>query len=103
MQYPDTISITVITPATQDYTGNWVSGSEATYSFSCRLEPNGSGRQVIGDDGVLRDFAYLCFLPAMTTVIPTGSTYVATTLNNGTVTGTVKRSNNGQLNSRLWL
>lgn len=103
MQYPDSIVFTITTPLTQDSNGNWTGGTTTSYTLSCRLEPNGTGRQVMGDDGVLRDFAYTCYLPQMTTVIPTGSAYVATTLNNGVVSGTVKRPNNGQYNSRLWL
>ena len=103
-QYPDSIVLTVITPASQDTTtGIWTAGSTSTLTYACRLEPNGTGRQMMGDDGVLRDYAYTCYLPQMTTVVPTGSTYVATTLNNGTISGTVKRPSNGQLNSRLWL
>ena len=104
-QYPDSIVLTVITPASQDTTtGIWTEGTTTVLpSKPCRLEPNGTGRQVMGDDGVLRDYAYTCYLPQMTTVVPTGSTYVATTLNNGVISGTVKRPSNGQLNSRLWL
>jgi len=103
MQYPDNIVLTITTPAYQDANSNWVAGTTSTLTSSCRLEPNGTGRQVMGDDGVLRDYAYTCYLPQMTTVVPSGSTYVATTLNNGVVSGTVKRASNGQLNSRLWL
>lgn len=103
MQYPDTITVTVVTPATQDSDLNWIEGTETTYTLACRLEPNGSGRQVMGDDGVLRDYAYKAYLPPMTTVIPSGTAYTAVSLNNGTITGTVKRPHNGQLNSQLWL
>lgn len=102
-QYPDSIVLTITIPATQDSNGNWTAGSTSTLTSACRLEPNGTGRQMMGDDGVLRDYAYTCYLPQMTTVVPTGSPYVATTLNNGVITGTVKRPSNGQLNSRLWL
>ena len=102
-QYPDSIVLTITTPLTQDSSGNWVGGTTSTLTASCRLEPNGTGRQMMGDDGVLRDYAYTCYLPKMTSVIPSGSTYVATTLNNGVISGDVKRHSNGQLNSRLWL
>jgi len=102
-QYPDSITITVVVPATQDSTGSWTQGSSTTFTSICRLEPNGSGRQIIGDDGVLVDFEYKAYLPPVTTVISKGSTFVATMANNGTITGTIKRPYNGQLNSQLWL
>jgi len=103
IQYPDSLTVTVTTPLTQNSSGDWTGGTTTVLTLTCRFEPNGSGRQVMGDDGVLRDYAYKAYLPPMTTVIPTGSAYVATTLNNGTITGTVKRPHNGQLNSQLWL
>jgi hypothetical protein len=102
-QYPDSIVVTVRVAATQDSNGNWVDGSSTNHTFAGRAEPNGTGRKVANDDGILMDFAFIYYMPQMTTVIPTGSTYVLTTLNNGVFAGNVKRPSNGQLNSRLWL
>lgn len=102
-QYPDTITISVTSPASQGSNGNWTAGISTQYEYQCRLEPNKSGRQVIGDDGVLRDFSYNCFMPRISFKIPTGSEYSVVSLNNCTISGTVKNSYNGQLNSRIWL
>lgn len=103
-QYPDSIVITVTTPATQDPdTGIWTAGTSTAYTLECRAEVNGTGRQIAGDDGVLMDYAFQVFLPLMTTVIPAGSDYVLTALSNGIISGKVKRASNGQLNSRIWL
>lgn len=102
-QYPDSILVTVRVGATQDSNGNWIGGTPTDYTFDCRLEPNGTGRKIPGADGALIDFAFICYLPKTTTIIPVDALYVATSLNNGTIEGSVKRASNGQLNSRLWL
>ena len=102
-QYPDTIVITVPTQATQDSNGNWIPGADTIYTFSCRVETNSSGRQVMGDDGVLYDYNFICYLPQMSTVIPRETNYVLTKLNGGIFSGKIKNQSNGQLNSRLWL
>jgi len=102
-QYPDSIVINVNSDATQDSNGNWVAVTGGTYTLDCRIEPNGAGRKIAGNDGILMDFAFNCYLPKMATIIPTGSAFIVTSLNNGTVNGNVKRASNGQLNSRLWL
>jgi hypothetical protein len=103
VQYPDTIVITVNVPATQGSDGNWITGSSTTYTFSCRAETNSSGRKITGDDGVLVDYNYICYLQQMSTVIPRESSYTLTKLNGGIFSGTIKNQSNGQLNSRLWL
>jgi hypothetical protein len=103
-QYPDSIIITVKIPAVQnESTGLWTEGSSTPYTFQCRAEVNGTGKQIPGNDGSLMDYAFQVYLPLMSTVIPTGSDYVLTAFSNGTISGKVKRASNGQLNSRLWL
>jgi hypothetical protein len=103
-QYPDSIVVAVTTPAIQDpTTGLYTSGTSTSYTLECRAEVNGTGRKIVGDDGTLMDYSFQVFLPLMATVIPVGSDYVLTALSNGTISGKVKRSSNGQLNSRLWL
>lgn len=103
-QYPDSIVITVVTPATQNSTTLvWTAGSTTTYTLKCRAEVNGTGRQIAGRDGSLIDYAFTCYLPKMTIVIPDDSDYVLTALDNGTISGKTKRASNGQLNSRIWL
>lgn len=98
-QYPHSIEITVKTTPSQDGDGNYVSGTNAVYTFDCRAEVNGTGRKIAGKDGTLTDYTFDVFMPLTSTVIPEGSKF---TLNSVTK-GTVKRSRNGQLNSRLWL
>lgn len=102
-QYPDSIALTVSASASMNASGVWTGGATAGYNLSCRAEVNGTGRQIAGDDGVLMDYAFQVFMPAMTTIIPRDSDYVLSTLVNGIITGKVKRASNGQLNSRLWL
>lgn len=103
-QYPDTIAVTVQAPATQNTsTGLWTAGSSTVYTLSCRAEVNSRMAKISGADGVLLEYAFDCYLPAMSTVIPFGSAFSLTMANNTTVTGKVKGAKNGQLNSRLWL
>ncbi len=132
-QYPDTIVITVTTPATQDANGSWVSGGETIYTFDCRAEVNSSGRKIVGDDGVTMDYSMICYCPtdgdvsvSLTTnddgivtkeagesvVVDTfvssmmygaESSYKLTNRIGEVHEGTVKRWFLGQLNARLWL
>lgn len=103
-QYPDTIVVVVTTPATQNtLTGLWTAGSTTAYTLDCRAETNSKAGKVAGNDGVMLDYAFDCYLPLMSTVIPYGSDFTLTMLNNFIVTGKVKGAKNGQLNSRLWL
>lgn len=103
-QYPDSIAVTVQTAATQNTsTGLWTAGSSAVYTLSCRAETNSKTAKIAGNDGVLLDYAFDCYLPVMSTIIPFGSTFSLTLANNTTVSGKVKGQKNGQLNSRLWL
>ena len=103
VQYPDNIVITTSASASQNASGIWTSGATGSYSLDCRAEVNGTGKRIPSDDGALIDYSFQVFLPVMTTVIPPGSDFVLTALSNGAITGKVKRSSNGQLNSRLWL
>jgi hypothetical protein len=103
-QYPDTIIVTVTTAATQNSsTKIWTAGTSTSYTLKCRAEVNGAARKIPGKDGSMIDYLFNCYLPKMTTVIPVDSEYVLTTLASGTISGKVKGSSNGQLNSRLWL
>ena len=103
LQYPDSIAITTSASASQNASGIWTAGTTSGYTFPCRAEVNGTGRQIAGDDGALMDFSFAVFMPVTTVVIPNGSDFVLTALSNGTISGKVKRASNGQLNSRLWL
>ncbi len=102
-QYPDSIVITTAASGSQNASGVWASGVVTNYTFACRAEVNGRGSKIAGVDGALIDYSFNVFLPVQTVVIPEGSSFVLTALNNGTIRGKVKRASNGQLNSRLWL
>jgi hypothetical protein len=103
-QYPDSIVITVVTPATQNSsTLVWTAGTSTNYTLKCRAETNNSGRKIPGADGELIDYSIALYLPQMTTVIPDGSDFTLTSLYNGAITGKTKKAFNGQLNSRIWV
>jgi hypothetical protein len=102
-QYPDSITITTSASGSQNASGIWTSGAATDYTFNCRAEVNGTGKKIVGADGVLIDFSFAVFMPLTTVVIPDGSDFVLTALSNGSISGKVKRASNGQLNSRLWL
>lgn len=103
-QYPDSIVITV-NPDPSESSGVYTAatGTSSVYTFSCRAEVNGSGKKIISHDGSQIDYLFDVYLPVTTSVIPHGSDFVLTCLNNGVIKGSVKRASNGQLNSRLWL
>lgn len=133
IQYPDTIVISINEPGSTDSDGNWVAGNKVEYTFNCRAETNTSGRRIIGVDGVFIDYTIICYAPIygfadvlMTTdsgdVLTTEdgepivigelisslqyameSSYVLTNRLGMTLSGTVKHSSIGQLNTRIWL
>ena len=100
-QYPDSIIITVSSSSETD--GIYASGTNTNYTFKGRAEDNGSGRTLTGADGSEISFDFIYYMPATGTIIPEGSDYVLSKINNSTVRGKIKRAVNGQLNSRLWL
>jgi hypothetical protein len=102
-QYPDSITVTTSASGSQNASGVWTAGATTDYTFSCRAEVNGTGRKIVGADGMTIDYSFAVFMPVTTVVIPDGSDFVLTALSNGTISGKVKRASNGQLNSRLWL
>lgn len=101
-QYPDSITITVKSPATQSG-GVWTAGSSTNYVYDCRVESNNTGRKIISSSGNLIDYAYKCYMKNIQVIIPLGSSFVLTSLNNGAINGNVKKQNNGQFNTVLWL
>ena len=133
IQYPDTIVISINEPGSTDSYGNWVAGNKVEYTFNCRAETNSSGRRIIGVDGVFVDYTIICYAPIygfadvlMTTdsgdtltteagePIVIGelisslqyameSSYVLTNRFGMTLSGYVKHSSIGQLNTRIWL
>ena len=103
VQYPDSIVVTTSASGSQNASGIWTAGAITDYTFPCRAEVNGTGKKIVGADGVLMDYTFSVFMPPTTVVIPDGSDFVLTAFSNGVISGKVKRASNGQLNSRLWL
>lgn len=104
-QYPHALIITWNPTPVLDENGEWASSGEISGNFEsiCRAEPNNdSRRKLTGVDGSTIDFAFTVFMPKSSIVIPYGAD-VALTIDGSTITGTVKRAFNGQLNSRIWL
>ena len=102
-QYPDNIVVTTSASGSQNASGIWTAGATTDYTFPCRAEVNGTGKKIVGVDGVLIDYTFSLFMPVTTVVIPDGSDFVLTAFSNGVISGKTKRAFNGQLNSRLWL
>lgn len=103
-QYPDTITISWKDEPTQgasgDYTeGGYTTGASGNNIYSCRAEINSKAQKIMGSDGQLIDFTQMVYMPLISVNIPVNADYLL----NGLVSGKVKRSSNGQLNTRLWL
>ncbi len=98
-QYPHTITVSWKPKATQDENGNWITPEgDSVFESVCRAEPNGKGQILRGTDGSEIYFAYTVYMPKTSVIIPKDAKVVI-----GEITGKVKRHENGQLNSRLWL
>ena len=103
VQYPDSITVSIASAGTQGSNGNYSDPSITTYTYACRAETNVSGRKVIGIDGTMKDFAYICFMPRISIEVPTDSSYSLTKADGSIFSGAVKNASNGQLNTRIWL
>lgn len=104
-QYPDSIAIILRDSSTQDpTTGVWtMDGSPDVHTLKCRAEKNLSGKQIVGRDGSMHDYAFICYTPKTSLLIPVGTEYILTSSKNGVFSGTIKDSFNAQLNTRIWL
>ena len=73
----------------------------------CREETNGKGATINGSDGKALVFSSLVNLPRGTVRILEGTEVLITESNGATGTkriqGTVKKFDNGQLNTRIWI
>ena len=103
VRYPHNVSVTWTATPSKDTSGDWVEGSESTFTSECRAEANGEGKTIAGQDGSRVDFAFEVFLPKTDTVIPFGASVEITISTGVVVKGTVKNHDNGQLISRLWV
>lgn len=101
-QYPDSITVTVISEPYQDENGDWISGEETATTYDCRAEANTGGQKIAGVDGMVYDYTFAVYMPRTSDIISQGSTYTLTK-GNATFRGTVKGAINGQFNSRIWV
>ncbi|SEV88897.1 hypothetical protein SAMN05428988_0155 [Chitinophaga sp. YR573] len=101
VQYPHTLTATIVAESHQDDDGNWVPGSDTTREIKCRVEPNGGGRQVQVADGSLIVYSSIVYMPRGTTPLQDGTRVSITS--SPVTAGAVLRFSQGQLNSRLWL
>lgn len=109
LQYPHFLFVKLSGgESVQDSSGNWVS-QPATWGLhsACREETNGKGATINGSDGKAIVFSSLLFLPRGTARIPEGTEVLVVETNNETdtprVQGTVKKFDNGQLNTSIWI
>lgn len=98
-QYPHTISVTWEAQPSQGASGDYTAGASSSFESDCRAEVNSTARRITGADGQLIDYQFDVYMPLTTVEVPVDADYLL----NNTVSGKVKRANNGQLNSRLWL
>jgi len=103
VQYPHTITATIVTESHQDNNGNWVPGGSTNRVITGRAEPNGSGRMVQLADGSQIVYNWVIYMPKGTTPLPDGAEIVVTWNTQAVGRGKVLRFSQGQLNSRLWL
>ncbi|MCW0484061.1 hypothetical protein [Gaoshiqia sediminis] len=82
--------------------GKW-SVESADFSSICRAEPAGKGDVLRGTDGNEISFAFVVYLPKASTILSAGSKVTIAFEDGSLVNATLKRQQNGQLNSRLWV
>ncbi len=102
-QYPHRIKVSVKSGSVKDpVTGNYTKGTGAGYEFPCRAEMSKGNEEIKGVDGSDLAFSYTVYMSKTTIDLVYGSE-VEIQLLNKTVKGTLKRQENGQLNTRLWV
>lgn len=103
-RYPHKLYIADAATATIGTTGDW---TVATGSYSllcdCREEPGGSGATVVMNDGSVRSFSSMIYLPTGTAVIQPGAKlYVAGEDGVTRFTGEVLRFSDDRKHCRIW-
>jgi len=102
-QYPDSVTYTIPAAPVQDLSGNWYVPDGTALTTACRAEYNSRNGTVMTQDGKVVQFDYTVYQAAHTTEIVPGTEAVITLHNGQTVTTTVKRHENNQLNSKSWV
>ncbi len=103
-RYPHELYICDGQAASLGTSGDW-SAPEGSFTLvcECREEPNGSGRTVALNDGTLRQYSSMIYLPVDITDVDIGS-QIQVKAGDGTVrfTGEVIRVSYDRKNSRIW-
>lgn len=104
-QYPHSLVVHVVNESVQDDNGNWSDQTDEWVIHSiCRVEPNGKGSVINGQDGKAIVYADTVYMPLGTAKIPAMSEVIVYGQDGATkATGKVINFSNGQLNARLWL
>ena len=105
-QYPHSLVVHVVNESVQDDNGNWSDQTDEWVIHSiCRVEPNGKGSVINGQDGKAIVYADTVYMPLGTAKHPLCSEALLFTAVDGATkaTGKVINFSNGQLNARLWL
>lgn len=103
-QYPDTILITSDPAFTQDSKGYFESsGAGGTFTSGCRAEPAGSNPVIKGEDGNDLVYSWIVYLPKTSEAFAFGAGVTLTLADGSIHKSSLKRSSNGQFNTRLWV
>jgi len=102
-QYPDTAVYTIPAAPVQDLSGNWYVTDGTAFTVACRAEYNSRNGVITMTDGQAISYDYTVYMAVHTTDIAPGTEVTVTMHNGRVVTGTVKRHENSQLNSKSWL
>jgi hypothetical protein len=102
-QYPDSATYTIPATPVQDSEGNYTIPAGTAFTIDCRAEYNSKGGTLGFVDGQAISYDYTVYQAVHTTEITVGTPVVITLFNGRVVTGTVKRHENNQLNSKSWV
>lgn len=102
-QYSDTAVFAIPAAPAQDLDGNWYVPDPTTLTTTCRAEYNSKQGTVTTRDGQVVQYDYTVYQPVHTTEILPGTPVTITTHAGREYTGTVKRHENNQLNSKSWV
>lgn len=102
-QYPDSAVYTITNTPVQDLSGNWYVPVSATTTVACRAEFNSKGGTLSVEDGKVIAYDYTLYMAAISVDIKPGTLVTLTKADGRVVETTVKRHENGQLNSKSWV
>lgn len=102
-QYPH--SLVVELPASQPtlVDGEWVFSNSSQVELPCRAEPNSGNKSIATQSGELVVFEFTVYLSKTDIEIPFDADCTLNISGTREIKSKVKRHENGQLNSRIWL